>query len=335
MPQSSAPSSPGRTARRVLRPILAAGVAVLALWAALALAIDGPWPPAGAAFALASAGLLPGRRLRRPRRLLWCLLFVAVLVWWLGLAARNDRDWQPDVALLPDARIEGERIVFSSVRDFDWSSAEEGTERWTDRSFPLGDVVGVDLVTSDWGAPAIVHTLLSFQLADGRRLAVSIETRKERGESYSAISGLFRQYELYYVVAEERDVIGVRAVHRGERLRLYPLAVEPETARELLISYARRMEELQARAVWYNALTSSCTTSIRRHALELGLARPWDWRLLANGRVDRMLFENGRIASSLPFDALRERSDVTAAAVAAFEGAEAEFSARLRRDLPR
>lgn len=324
--------------RRLLRALGATACVVLitlaVLWGALALCFDGPGAFAAGLFVPLSAWLWLGRWRRRARRYAWFVLFAGLLLWWTSLAPRNDRAWQADVAQLPGVRVEGERITFSAVRNFDWRSDEDGTERWEERGYALADVRGVDLVLSDWDVPLIVHTILSFEFADGRHLAVSIETRKEEGEGYSALRGFFRQYELYYVVADERDVLGVRAAFRGEHLHLYRLRVAADAARELLLVYARRIEALASTPAWYNALSASCTSSIRQCVQELGRAGPFDWRLLANGRVDELLFENGHLDGAPPFAELRARCDVTAAALEAFAGPEAEFSARLRRELP-
>ena len=62
--------------------------------------------------------------------------------------------------------------------------------------------------------PHIAHIFLSFGFGTDDHLAVSIERRDEIGEGYSTIKGLFRQFELFYVVADERDVIRLRTNYR-------------------------------------------------------------------------------------------------------------------------
>jgi hypothetical protein len=185
---------------------------------------------------------------------------------------------------------------------------------------------------SYWASPLIAHTIMSWEFDDGGHLAISIETRKERGESYSAVRGFFRQYELYYVVADERDVIGVRTNHRGERVYLYRLAASPARARALLLAYLERVNQLARAPAWYNAFSHNCTTSIRLHVQEIGVANPWDWRILVNGHGDQMLYERGSLNRDLPFDELRARSDITARAQAA--DSRPDFSTRIRDGLP-
>ena len=271
----------------------------------------------------------------RPRRrglAALAILWLAVLAWWLGIAPRNDRDWQVDVARLPRISREGDRVTIHDVRDFDYASETDFTERWEDLSFDLSQVRGVDMFISYWGPTLIAHTILSWELDDGRHLAVSIETRKEKGESYSALRGFFRQYELFYVVAGERDLIRLRTNHRGEQVFLYRLRVSPERARAALQSYLETIDALTREPRWYNAFTQNCTTTIRTHVQHAGIRNPWSWRILLNGKGDELLYSRKAIDTSLPFAELRARSDITARAKAADQ--DPEFSARIREGLP-
>src|SRR5262249_34736617 len=156
-----------------------------------------------------------------------------------------------------------------------------------------------------------------WEFSNAPPLAISIETRKEKGEEYSAIRGFFRQFELYYVVADERDVIGVRASQRGEQVFLYRIDMAQENAKKLLIHYLDEVDELAEHPRWYNALTHNCTTEIRWNLQAIGLHNPFDWRILANGHLDELMYERKVIDTSLPFDELRRRSDVTLKAVEA------------------
>ena len=124
---------------------------------------------------------------------------------------------------------------------------------------------------------------MSWAFQDGQHLAVSIETRKEVGESYDAIAGFFRQYELYYVVADERDLIRLRTNYRGEHVYLYPLRTPRDRVRRMLLDYVKSMNELAKEPQFYNAGTDNCTTNIRMHAQQIGATAPWDYRILLNG----------------------------------------------------
>jgi hypothetical protein len=181
-------------------------------------------------------------------------------------------------------------------------------------------------------SPWIAHTIVSWDFDDGQHLAISIETRKEVGEAYSAVLGFFRQFELYYVVSDERDVVGIRTNHRGEDAYLYRLRTPVETARSVLLDYIEEINRIAETPEWYNAATHNCTTAIRQHVQHVSAARPWDWRILLNGRIDQLGYERGSIDTSLPFEELRRKSDVTERAKAA--GNSADFSQKIREGLP-
>jgi len=323
--------------RMPIRGVLLILLAGITAWSAAALWFDGPsarWLAGLLAATLVLGCAAPLILLKPFRRAVFAVLgaFLIVLVWWLSIAPRNDRDWSPDVAQLPSALIAGDKVTLRNIRNFAYRSETDFTERWETRTYNISQVVGFDMFFSYWGPTLIAHTIASWEFADGRHLAVSIETRKEKGETYSALRGFFRQFELYYVVADERDVIGLRAKHRGEQVFLYRLTHPPEQARAMLLAYLREINRLAAAPRWYNALTHNCTTAIRYHAQEVGVARPLHWKLFANGYLDELGYERGMIDTSLPFPELKRRSDITEKAKAA--DGDADFSRRIREGLP-
>ena len=326
-----------RLAGRILRIILYAVILAVTAWSIAAIWIDGPRSrPLAAALCVVVAGVV--LLLLIAMRPWWwagaaaAVPFVVALAWWLSIPPSNSRDWQPDVARLPSAKFEGKRVTIHNVRNFAYPPPTAVVERWETRTYDLDKIVGFDMFLSTWGAPGIAHTISSWEFADGRHLAISIETRKEKGEEYSALLGFFRQFELYYVVADERDVIGVRAGPRGEDLHLYRLRGNPVLARALLQQYLDEVNQLAAAPKWYNALTHNCTTEIRNNVQQIAPRNPFDWRILANGYLDQLGYERGQINTSLPFEELRRRSDITARARAA--GDRESFSALIREGLP-
>lgn len=337
------PQMPSNTPRFFLWRYAARGLLLLLLagvvaWGAAALWIDGP-------LARWLAGLLEGILiigsiglllfLRPFRRAVFGVIaaFVIVLVWWLNIPPRNDRDWTPDVSQLPSATIQGNTVTVRNVRNFDYRGETDFTERWETRTYDLNQLVGFDMFLSYWGPTLIAHAIASWEFANESHLAVSIETRKEKGETYSALRGFFRQYELYYVVADERDVIGLRAKHRGEQIFLYHLRIPKKQAHALLLAYLREINRLAKLPRWYNALTHNCTIAIRYHNKEIGAAQALNWKLFANGYLDELGYERGTINTSLPFSELRRRSDITEKVKAANE--DADFSRRIREGLPK
>jgi hypothetical protein len=288
-------------------------------WGAAALWFDGPTsrPVAGTLAALFAAGSFSVLGLMQS---LWrgaALVsgaLVVVLVWWLGIEPRIDRPWQPDVAHLPIAEINGDVLTIRNVRSFAYRSETDYTPRWETRTYDLTKIRGLDLFMSYWGPRVIAHTILSWQFEEGEPLAVSIETRKEEGEQYSAILGFFRRFELYYVLADERDVVRLRTNFRGEDVYLYRLRTPPARARKLLLDYLDKVNSLANRATWYNAFTHNCTTTIVRHVRDLDLPFAWHWKMFANGYLDERLYEQGIINSTLPFEQLRSRSAISSVA---------------------
>jgi hypothetical protein len=306
-------------------------------WGAAAIWIDGPASRlvagfAGGGFGVACLAALAFLRPRRRGLLVALALIAAVLGWWLSIPARNDRDWMADVAHPATATIDGSQVTIENVRNFEYRSDTDFTERWETRRYDLDDLVGVDLFLSFWGPTLIAHTIVAWEFANAPPLAISIETRKEKGEAYSAVLGFFRQYELYYVVADERDLVRVRTNVRGEQVFLYRLKLPIPRARALLLDYLKTVNALAAEPDWYNAGTHNCTTTNRRHVQVVGGSNPWDWRILANGRLDELLYERGNVDTALPFAELRARSDITSKAKAA--DADPAFSERIREGVP-
>ena len=324
--------------RRLAGLVLALVAVPLLGWCAAALHFTGP-RPALLADALAVGVLVVGfGMLLRVRPFGRTLLALAVLfgvfgLWWRSVEPRNDRDWQIDVARTPRIELVGDLLTVENLRNFDYRSETDFTPRWETRTFDLAKLNGLDLFMSYWGSPSIAHTILSWDFSDGQHLAISIETRKEKGEEYSSVAGFFKQYELYYVVADERDVIRLRTNYRKEQVHLYPMRTPIVRARKILLDYVASINALADHAAFYNAATSNCTTTITTHVRNIGIAFPVDWRVFANGHLDELLYEHGIIDTSHPFDEVRQLSLVNARAEAADQ--DPAFSERIRAGLIR
>ena len=252
--------------------------------------------------------------------------FALVLAWWLTLKPSNDRAWQPDVAQTAWAEIDGDHVTIHNVRNCDYRSEGDYTPHWETRAYDLAQIRGMDIFLTYWGSPWIAHPIVSFQFGDNDYIAMSIETRKEVGEQYSAIRGFFRYYELIYTVSDERDVVRLRTNYRkGEETYLFHTRATPEHARATLLNYLKKINRIRNRPEWYNALTNNCTTNIATLAGEPQL----DWRVLLNGRADQMLFERGDLATgNLSFAQLKQQAHINAAARAANDAP--DFSRRIR-----
>ena len=329
--------------RRLARIIsgVAVGLIVAGMtgWAALAIFYsDLPSPRLRTALAWAFAGatVLAFALLPRRRRTLagFLVAFALVLVWWLQIAPSNDRDWQPDVARLAYADLDGERITLHGIRNFDYRTETDFTPRWYDATFDLADLRSSDLIAVYWAGDAIAHIMVSFGFAGDRYVAVSIETRKERGESYSTLAGFFKQYELVYVVGDERDLIRLRTSYREPRedVYVYRAQVPRENVRRLFLDYVRRINELKDHPAFYNTLTTNCTTNVLFHTRVNPNAPPLSWKVLLSGYTPQYAYELGRLDTTLPFAELRRRSRVNERAEAA--DGDPDFSRRIREGLP-
>ncbi len=249
--------------------------------------------------------------------------FLLVLVWWFSLKPSNQRPWQPDVAETAWVEINGDQATIHNLRDCEYRTEADYTSRWETRTVDLNQIRGVDIFITYWGSPWIAHPIVSFQFGENDHVAFSIETRKEIGESYSAVLGFFRQYELIYTIADERDVVRLRTNYRhNEEVYLYRTIAGPAWTRALFLEYARGANRLHERPEWYNALTRNCTTNIFKEVNATGKplanASRYDWRILLNGKGDEMLYESGNIVTDgLPFAQLKEQAHINAAARAA------------------
>ena len=332
----------GRTDGCVLRVIFLVAkflycivAALFALWAVFAIGFDFPWIAHWLAWAFAALLILLATRVRGAVRKasVWLVASLGVLLWWLTQQPRNDRPWQPDVAQTAWADIAGDEITLHNVRRCDYRTTTDYTPQWETRKVRLSQITGIDLAIAYWGSPYMAHPIASFQFADAPPVCFSIETRKEVGESYSAVGGFFRQYELIYVVADESDVIRLRTnIRSGEDVYLYHLNISPEKARGRFMDYLTALNQLRDQPRWYNAATTNCTTSIRTQR-DTSQRTPWDWRILVNGKGDEMLFERGAfVTGGLSFPELRERAHINEAARSA--GDSPDFSSVIRKNLP-
>ena len=220
----------------------------------------------------------------------------------------NNRNWQPDVALLPWAEIQGSRVTIHNIRNCDYRSETDYTVHHYDKTFDLTTLSSLDLSLVYWGSPYIAHTMLSFGFEGDGFVCFSVETRKEVGEAYSTIKGFFRQYEMMYVVADERDLIGLRTNYRGEQVHLYRLHESAATLRKIFLDYLHKVNSLKEHPEWYNALTDNCTTSTDILAAPYNPEGRLDWRIIANGFMDEMLYESTAIDTTLPFPELKKLS---------------------------
>jgi hypothetical protein len=262
-------------------------------------------------------------------------MHLLLVVWWSTIRPRQDRDWAPDYARPAYATINGDLVTIHDIRNFEYRTETDFQPRYYTKTFDLNRLDSVDVIASYWMGDAIAHIMLSFGFSGKDFIAISIETRRERHESYSSIAGFFKQYELFYVVADERDLIRLRTNYRKdppEDVYLYRARGPAGNARPLFLDYLREINSLAVRPQFYNTLTTNCTTSVLTHTRVNPESLPLSWKVLLSGYTPQYLYERGRVDTSLPFEELKRRSHINAAARAADKAA--DFSQRIRIGLP-
>lgn len=238
--------------------------------------------------------------------------FATLMIWWQTLDPSNTRDWAADVAQISHGEIQGDKLIMYNVRNFSYTSETDFQERWETREYDLTKLQGLDLFMSYWASDHIAHTIMSWDFGEDGHLAVSIETRKEKTEEYSAVKGFFKQFELSYVAADEKDIVKLRTHFRNERVYLYRLRADKNAIRVLFDNYLDEMNLLFKKPKFYNAFSRNCTTTIRLHtnAIQPDRPLPLDWRLILSGHLDELLYERKTISQKLSFEELRALSRI-------------------------
>ncbi len=311
---------------------------VVITWTTLAIYFSNlPWfdlrlgsALAFAAFAIWAFWLARRRRMRAAAY----VLVLGVVGWWFTITPSPDRNWRPEVAVMPRALIAGDHLHLTGVRNFDYRSRNDFTVHYEERDVDLSHLTGVDFYVSYWSEGLVAHTFVSFIFDNAPPLCISIETRPEVGRGFEPIASMFKQFELIYVVGEERDIVGVRAIHRRETVYLYHLNSSLADVRRLFLVYLARINELADRPEFYNLFTNSCTINIIRYANAAGRKGRFDIRHVLNGLIDSYLYHSGRVDTNLSFEELRRRSLINEAAQAADGAPEPAFSQRIRASLP-
>ena len=261
-----------------------------------------------------------------------CLIgFCGVLAWWLTLKPSNNGNWQPNVDRTAWAEMDGDRVTIHNLRNCDYRTETGYTNCWSDRTVFLSQIRAADFFLTNWGIPFASHPIVSFQFGDNEHVAFSIEVRYKIGQAYSTVLGFFRQYELIFVTADERDVIRLRTNYRkDEEVYMYRVQEQPEVARAMFLTYVTYLNNLKKQPEWYNALTRNCTTTLDRQlAADVNNPHPWNYQLILNGTLDRLLYDRGRLVTAgLPFQELKQREHINAAAQAADHSP--DFSALIR-----
>lgn len=325
------------TGRIVIRCAVRSIIAMLLLWCFGAIRFDGPLPSTwnlaiAVLWLAATVVLLLRARTVRDRWLSVAGCISVVIVPWSFKRPSNDRNWAPEYARVASSSINGDEVTLSNFRNFARTSSTVES-RWESRSVRLSNLRGIDLFLTYWGSPLIAHPVFSFDFGEDGRIAFSIETRREEGETYTTFGGLYKLYELTYLAGDERDFIFDRTnIRKGEETYLYRLSIGPEKARIRFLEFIDNIRALEQRPRFYNVLTANCTTAIRSQ-IETADRGPFDWRLVANGKLDELLHErNLLVDEGLPFTELKRHCHINGRALKC--GDDPRFSELLRVGVP-
>ena len=310
-------------------------------------------PAAWAALALGYQA--PGRQLKRIIVLLWSAFALGVLValwrghaalglisfalaftvlaaWWRRIKPTNDRLWADDVAQITHGSVEGNRVTLRNVRNFDWRSTSDYTQRWETRGYDLDKLNSVDMVMSYWDGWAIAHMLISFGFDDGQHVAFSVEVRRRKNATYSELGGFFKRDGLSIIAADERDVIRVRTNVRGEDDYLYRLRMPRPAMQSLFLGYVEQANQLLDTPRFYNTLTVNCTMLVYHMMKRIVGYLPWSYRLLFTGYLPAYVYRVGGLDQRFTLEELRALGRITDRARQSDRSD--SFSADIRRGIP-
>jgi hypothetical protein len=262
----------------------------------------------------------------------FAVAFLALLIWWQRIAPSNDRLWADDVAQMTTGTVDGTHVTLHNVRNFEWRSNTDYTQRWETRDYDIDHLNSLDMIMSYWAGPAIAHLLISFGFDDGAHVVFSVEIRREKHESFSEIGGFFKEFELSILAADERDVIRVRTNVRGEDDYLYRIRMPVEDIRALFLSYIGQANALVNQPRFYNTITVNCTTLVYHMMQHIVGYLPLDYRLLLSGYIPGYVYRVGGLDDRFSLAELRALGRITERAKKADRSG--SFSADIRRGIP-
>ena len=262
----------------------------------------------------------------------FAVAFGLLLIWWWQIQPSNNRAWADDVAEVTTGVVDGDHVTLHNVRNFDWRSKTDYTQRWETRTYDLRRLNSLDMILSYWSMPAIAHVLISFGLDDGEHVVFSVEIRREKTESFSEIGGFFKEFELSVIACDERDVIRVRTNVRGEDDYLYRIRMPVDDIRSLFLAYVSQANDVARKARFYNTITANCTTIIYHMAKRIVGHLPLDYRLLLSGYLPGYVYKVGGLDTRYSLEELRALGRITERAKQSDR--RPTFSADIRAGIP-
>jgi hypothetical protein len=329
----------GKTLKFTLVFIVAIVVSGMTAWSSLAIYYSNLFNESVRAGIAIGIAVCTGGAFLFLKRRFWTLIgflvvFCLIVVWWLNIKPSNDRNWQPDVAVIPYATIQDNLVTIHNIRNINYRTETDFDVHYYDKTFDLNTLDSVDMIAVYWMGDAIAHIMMSFGFQGKDFVAFSIETRKEKGEGYSTIKGFFKQYELTYIAGDERDLLRVRTDYRNpqEDVYIYRIRFNRERAQKLFMEYIKQINAMKKKPVWYNTLTTNCTTNIVMHIKTFSHRIHYNWKILLSGYTPLYAYDLGALDSRLPFVELRKLGYVNPKAHVI--GNDPEFSRKIREGIP-
>lgn len=255
---------------------------------------------------------------------------IIALIVYVSIQPTNTADWSIDQQILPSAEIVNNLVTIENVRNFTYTSTSLYTPAYYRRTYDVDKITSVDYIVEPFGDfSGSAHTFLSFGFEDGNYVSISIEIRKKKGQVFSPLKGLLKQYELVYVVADEKDVVKLRTNYRKDTVYIYPTKIDRAHAKELFLSMIHRVNKLNNEPEFYNTITNTCTTNIVRHVNEISKVKvPISYKVLMPGYSDKLAYDLGLLDTELPYEKIRGKYQVNEKA--SMYADDVNFSARIR-----
>lgn len=228
---------------------------------------------------------------------LWGLILINVITYQF-IPGPTPEKWQKPWAIAPEFEQIGDFVTIRNIRDFRYRTETDSDANYRTETYDLNHLCGVDFAECHWdGMETICHTMLSFQFTDGRRIAVSAETRLPEDVEQGAIPGLYKKYGILYLFGTEEDIFGLRTNIRHEDLSIYPLNITQAGARKLFMHYVNLARKAQADHQAYNTISDNCSTGLVEgfRMLVPDMPRKYDFLPLHNGSIAGLLINYGAV----------------------------------------
>lgn len=220
----------------------------------------------------------------------------------------NSQVWSLEQDRKPVVTIDGDTVQVKNVRNFTWRTEDDCDIGWYERTYDLSKLNSMHYVVASmphW--EAVAHVFVCFGFSDGQHVAISVEGHRLKGRSYGIVSSMFRQFQLIYIIGDERDVVGLRGAVWKVPVYFYPARTTQERKRAIFVDMMERAHSLEEEPEFYHLILNNCMNNILHHLRRLGgRPLPSDLQVLLTGISDRVAYRLGYIDTDLPFDQARQ-----------------------------